>query len=367
MSPDQNKSSENAVGVEKKSRFSFKNKKVKIVLASLGALVVLGGIGAAAYVNSVYNRPENVLASAMGKYLLDGKDKSFDSTINVKLLDEGAQASGITEVEFKLGVQTSGKTVQADVELNVAVFSIKGAVQANENGNIYVQVKDLPALLGSDVATAYGIPEEMKEQIAALDEKWVEITKEDLANLTNQPVESGDTLDRCTEAIYGALESEDLANDFDKFYRKNKFLLANNPTEEVVNGKKLLKVDVGIDEEKAGAFGREFGNLQQVKDLFGACGLNSGESAVEEAEDDLSNGKMTVWLDRGKRELVRLEASGDGFDQETKTNEVKFSMEVKEPGAKLEAPSEVVNIKELMEMFGIDPSMLQGLGETSGA
>jgi hypothetical protein len=258
---------------------------------------------------------------------------------------------------MKMAVQVSGKTTQMDIEANLAIFRLRGAVQVNENGNLYVQLKDLPALLGSDVAAAYGIPEEMKQQMASLDQKWIEITKEDLANLTGQEAGTSE-LDKCTEAVYGVLENKALADDFNKFYKKHRFLLANNPVEEEVGGQKLLKVEVGLDEAKLKSFGDEFGKTTAIVDLVARCGLDSEESTVNETTDDLRNGKMTAWLDRGKRELVRLEASGDSFEQEVKAAEVKFSMSVKAPSGKLEAPTEVVNVMQLVEMFGVDPAIL---------
>jgi hypothetical protein len=341
------------------SKFSLKSKKVRIILASLLAVLVLGGAGAAAYVNSLYNKPENVLATAMANYLLDGKDKNFDAVINIGSEDP---SSATANTELKMGVQTSGKTTQIDLEANVSVFRLRGAVQSNENGNIYVQVKDLPELLGSDAASAYGIPEEMKRQIAALEDKWIEITPEDLASLTVSSASTEpSTFDACTEALYSALDNKDLGDSVDKIYKGNRFFLAKSSSEEVVDGKKLLKVEVGLDQEKLKSFANEMYGVGEIKVLVEKCGLAGEQNVATEAKDSLKNGKMTVWLDRGKRELVKLEASGDNFVEEKKTGDFKMAMTVNAPAAKLDAPTDVVNIKELLQMFGIDPAALNQL------
>lgn len=358
----ESKKVDSGVSKQKSSGDFLKSKKLKVVLASVAGVLLLGGAGFALYVKAQYNKPENVVAKAFSKYAFSSGDRKFDSVIEFKSEDA---SSPVSSVELKMGVETAGKSTQIELEANLSVFRIRGAVQANENGNIYVQLKDLPALLGSGVTDAYGLPAEMKNQIAALDSKWIEITKEDLKSLTAGQTESNDTFGKCMDSVYAAMENKELGETVDKFYMKNRFVTAKSSNEEVVDGKKLLKVEVGLDKEKLDAFGKQLVQEDAIKKLASDCGVDKPDSSTSqqasEAKDALRNTKVYAWVNRGKKELVKLEVTGDNYsEQGTKTGSLSFKMDVKEPSGKIEAPTEVVNIKELMQMFGVDPSMLSG-------
>jgi hypothetical protein len=144
----------------------------------------------------------------------------------------------------------------------------------------------------------------------------------------------------------------------DKIYRKNKFILANSSSTEVVNGKELLKVDVGLDKEKLKSFVQEVVKSDKVEKVVTDCDLrNSDSDNPGDSSDGLKDGKLLVWVDRGKKQLVKLEASGSSPSADESFSKVKLTMVVDRPSGKLEAPKDVVNIKDLMQTFGIDPSI----------
>jgi hypothetical protein len=342
----------------KKLKFNTKSKKLKILAIVLVAVLVVGGVASALVVKSIYNKPENVLAKAISKYAFSDEPKNFDASMKLNLEEP---TSGIKDMEMKMSVLSSGKSAQVDMELNLSVLRLRGAVQTNENGDIYVKVKDLPALLGSDFATAYGIPEEMKQQIQELDDTWIEITKADMDKLSGGQ-NSDNKYDKCVDKVYELMANESLADKVDGMYKDNRFFLAKSSSEEVINGKKLLKVEVGLDKTKLESFANGLKATGEYKDLATTCGINETETLKNE-EDNISkstvkNGKVFVWLDRGKKELVKMEMTGEFFEGERKTMTASMTMDVKDgSNVKLEAPEKKVNIMELLQKFGIDTSM----------
>jgi len=350
---------------EDNSTKSSKKKKLKIIAIVVGVVLVLGGVTAALVVRSIYNKPENVVATALGNYLLDGEDKNFDTKIS---LDMEEALMGVKNVDLGANVQMSGKTTQIDLTINASIITLRGSIQSNENGNLYVKIEDIPALLSSSALQASGLPAEMATQLSSLDKKWIEIKPKDIEKLTGKESEES-ALDKCTNALYAALDNDELGGSVDKLYKKHRFIIAKNAVEEKVGDKELLKVEVGLDQNKFNEFATELSKSDVAKKAIDDCGLSSdGNDNSSDDGSELKNGKLTVWVDRGKKELVKLEATGDNFTKDRQKNMgMKMTMDAKEPAVKLEAPSDTVNILTLLEGLGINPAMLQGLGGGSTA
>lgn len=364
MNPQEAQQTSPVKGPDDDTKQKKDKKKLKVIATGVAAVLVVGGVTAALVVRSIYNKPENVVATALGNYLLDGKDKNFDTKISMTMEEA---VMGVKDVDLSANVQMSGKTTQIDMTMNASIITLRGSIQSNENGTLYVKIEDLPALLSSSALQSSGIPAEMATQLASLDGKWIEIKAEDMEKLTGQKAGES-SFDKCTNALYAALDDDKLGDSVDKLYKQNKFLLAKSATEEKVGDRKLLKVEVGLDEAKFSAFAINLSKSDVAKKAIDSCGLssNSGDQSTDDSE--LKDGKLTVWVDRGKKELVKLEATGDDYTKEGKKNMgMKMTMEAKKPAAKLAAPTDTVNILTLLTNLGIDPAMLQGLGATSGA
>jgi len=331
-------------------------KKLKMVAIVVAAVLVLGGITTALVVSSIYNRPENVLAVALGNFLLDGEDKNFDTKVTIDL-DQATM--GVSKVSLTGNVQMAGKTTQIDLKVDASIISLKGSIQSNENGNIYVKIEDLPTLLASGAGTAYGLTAEMASQLEGLDGKWIEITPENITALTGK--EAGTSaFDKCTDALYTAMDNDQLADTVDSTYKKNKFLTVKSEETETVNGQELLKMGVGLDQAKLKTFTEELGKSDDAKKVLDACGMSGDSSSNEASGSELKEGKLTVWVNRGERELVKLEASGDSYSNGQKQGSLGVVVDVKEPKGEIKAPTDAVNILTVMQGFGLDPSMLSG-------
>ena len=335
-------------------------KKLLLILggAFIGVLMFGGLVGAVLYRNEK-NKPENVLAESVKNLLITKDDQRFETTSKIKLANE---TMGIKEVELKLDIQNSGMNAQTNFEVNLSVLRLRGAVQIRDNGDIYVKVKDLPALLSSDFASGAGIPEEMKAKLSELDDKWVEIKKEDIAELSGSD-EYSKTYDKCMKSLYGLREDKSFGKMVGNAYKDNRFMKINNSSDEVVDGVKLLKIEVGLDQNAAKIFGKNVGDLEQIKSVAKSCNDASATTPETEVENvnDFENGKLTVWIDRGKRKIKMIEASGEtNLDEQEAVGleSINLNVKVVDPKEKIEKPTDSINIKDLMAQFGVDESTL---------
>ncbi len=336
---------------------SKKNKKWKVIVAAVATILLLGGITAAMVVRSIYNKPENVLAIALGDFLLDGEDKNFDAKVNIDLAEA---TMGVKQVAITGNVQMVGKTTQIDLKVDASIISLSGAIQSNENGNLYVKIDDLPSLVATGAASAYGLTADQASKVAALDGKWIEIKPEDITSLTGQQAETS-AFDKCTNALYAAMDNDKLADKVNSEYKKNKFLVVKSEETETVNGQELLKMGVGLDKDRLNAFAAEINKSDDAKKVLDACGLNDDSStSADSAGTDLKEGKVTVWVNRSKKELVKLEASGDSYSADKKDATLTLTIDVKKPQGEIKAPSDAVNIMTVLQEFGLDPSTLSG-------
>ena len=357
MSPNQ---ANNQTTVNQKLKSKQPRKKILLMIGGVlvGVLMLGGLVGAVLYRNEK-NKPENVLAESVKNLLITKDDQRFETTSKIKLANE---TLGVKEVELKMDIQNSGMNAQADFEMNLSVLRLRGAVQVRDNGDIYVKVKDLPALLSSDLAAGTGIPEEMKTKLSELDDKWVEIKKEDIAELSGSS-EYSDTYDKCMKSLYGLKEDKDFGKLVGDAYKDNRFMKVNNSSEEVVDGAKLLKIEVGLDQNVAKTFGENVGNSEQIKSIVKSCdtaGSTASQAETEES-DDFQNGKMTVWIDRGKRKIKMIEMSGETTQKDREDagiESLNFKIKIAEPKVKIEKPTDSINIKDLLAQFGVDESTL---------
>lgn len=150
----------------------------------------------------------------------------------------------------------------------------------------------------------------------------------------------------------------------DDTYTSNRFMTAKSSSTEELDGRKVLKIEVGLDEQTAKNFVQKMGQSNLVKNILDKCRdeLGSLDSSAEDAESNIENGKLTVWADRGKKQMVKLEASGDVVeDGETSSFGVviepgKGDVSIEEIG-----DDEKVNIKDLLSAFGVNSEMVQSL------
>lgn len=334
-------------------------KKALLIVGAvlIGVLMLSGLVGAVLY-RKEKNKPENVLAESIKNLLIDEKDQRIEMTTKVELANNSL---GFNEVEIKADAQNSGRNVQTDFEVNLSVLRLRGAVQVRENGDIYVKVKDLPALLSSDFAAASGVPEEFKTRLSELDDKWVEIKREDVSELSGDS-EYSNLYEKCLDSVYALRTDKEFGKLVEKSYLDNRFMTVKSSSEEVVDDAKLLKIEVGLDEGAAKTFGKAMEESRQIKSIVESCTEGSSASSGEAEEtDDIQNGKMAVWIDRGKRELKMVEMSGETTEkdrEETGFERISLNLKMVEIKNKIEKPMNAVNIKDLLAQFGVDESGL---------
>ncbi len=345
-----------------KKGFFAKKKGLKIAgLAVLGVLL-LGGVAGALVIQSIKNRPQNVAAKSISNYLFglkEGGKSKFNMSFEPVAVDGATQS-----IEFGMDVATTKdlSAARVNLDLNVSAFRVRGMIQTAENGNIYIKLKDLPLLLSSYSQVQAGLTDEQKAQIGSLGDKWIEITPEDVKALGG---ESLSTENECTKVLSETVMGDEFGELVDGAYMSNRFITSKNSTEEVIDGKKVLKIEVGLDKEVAKKFVDKIAGDNSIKAIAEKCKdeLSGVASSTEDSPNELLNGKLTVWADKGKKQLVKLEASGDVFEDGEKTMAVKLAVEPGKGDAAMEVigDDDKVNIKDLLSAFGLSPEMLQGL------
>jgi hypothetical protein len=203
------------------------SKKLKIAGIVVLALIMFGGGAAALYIQSVKNRPENVAAKAIGEYVF-GLKNAGKSKMSLKVSSTDSPMANF-DLGLELATTDQVKAAQLNFDANVGAFRLRGGVQAAENGNIYIKLKDLPMLLGSTLGAQGGLSEEMTAQIEALGDKWIEITKEDLESFGGETVSQSD---ECTTALREAMMGDELGEKFDELYTKHMFLTSKSSSTE---------------------------------------------------------------------------------------------------------------------------------------
>ncbi len=341
-----------------KKGFFAKKKGLKIAGIALLLVLVLGGGVAALVVQSIKNQPQNVAAKSISNYLFGLKDGG-KSKITFKFNSDSVKSG---EAVLELATAKGLAAGQGNINFKVDGNQLGGSVQVAENGNLYVKVNNLASMLGSFTGDSSALTEEQKSVISSLNEKWVEITADDIKSL------GGDKFSQeneCTTALSSAVMGDELGSLVDRTYTSNRFMTANSSSVEELDGRKVLKVEVGLDEETARKFGEKLGKSNLIQNIFDKCKdeLSSLDSSSESSSGGFKNGKLTIWADRGKKQLVKLEASGETSEGDQKNSSFSLIVEPGKGDVEIEniGDDNKINIKDLLSAFGVDEGMLQSL------
>lgn len=352
MAPSEN------VNEKVKKGFFAKKKGLKIAGIVVLAILMLGGVVGALVVQSIKNQPQNVAAKSISNYLF-GIKEGGKSKITFKFSGNGVESG---EAVLSLATSKGLSSGQANVDFKVDGNQLGGSVQVAENGSFYIKVNNISSILSAFTASSSTLSNEQKEMLNSLGEKWVEVTPDDIKSLGGDKFS---TENECSKALSETLMGDDLGNLVDSTYTANRFMTAKNSSTEELDGRKVLKVEVGLDEATAKKFGQKLsqnslvkGVLDKCKDEFSGLSNNQDSSSTE-----FKNGKLTVWADRSKKQLVKLEASGEMVKDGESEGMLSLVVEPNKGDVSIEEIGEddKVNIKELLSAFGVSPEMIQSL------
>lgn len=340
-------------------------KKLLVILGSAFlAILLLGGVTTALIMRSINNKPEKVLADAMSKALRSTKTGADSLGMNMKIKMADNQSSPINEIEIK-GVMSSdqNKNVQMDLEVNASIFRVRGSIQSNQDGNMYIQVKDIPSLLSSGLGDQAGIPEETKQKLLSLENKWIKISPEDIKELTGD--DSFANSQKCSAAVQDLMSNKDFENNLQELYKGNQFVIINNSTNEDLNGRKMLKIDANLDQGAGKNFVRGAVETEPFKKMLEECGTNlddfknSASTEPSSNDSEFRNTKAYIWIDKKSREISKISFSADGYDNGRKSGDMTMDFDFTVPQTEIVTPTDTVNLLDLMRDLGIDPQSVQ--------
>ena len=344
-----------------------KNTKLRIIIASIVTVVLLGG-GVAAY-NLWYQNPDKVVHDGFANVLTHKGSLTADGTFTVgndnmdgkyvlnAMRTEKNEATGTMSISMKI---KEGGLKDQTIELQGAgVYAADGTVYFKVT-NIKKTVSTIINKYVSDLADRYqkmgyniteaqqqSARESMHKQIdasvAKLENQWIKVSASDM--------EDDDAKEyKCYTDAFKKLSTKENTNELTDVYKKNQF---------IVVGKKLgskdgsLGYDVTIDKTKAKAFGEATKNTAVAKALD-ACEDKDGKKTTDSAaktSDTTEVKTFQVWVSRWSHQLTKVIYEGvttDESDGDKTTVKVDLGLKYGNAGG-VDIPANAKTLDEVKE------------------
>ena len=277
---------------------------LKFLIIALLAMTVLGGASAAAYYGVyVPNQPQNVLKAAAINTV---QQKQLAYSGQLTSTSTAAGDSSALKLEFS-GKSDADKKAEA-LTLNITYSGVTVGLEGRLiDDNIYVKVSDLDKV-ASELATF--VPDEAAT-----------FTK--LSNLVNDKwiVIDSTLLDKSSAKC--ALDANLTLNDSDikllgQLYQQHPFATIDSSSSDTIDGKKVAKYDVSLDNKTGGQFVDGLKDLSVVKALD-KCDKSKSldKSAADQTSKASGTTKLTIWVDKKSKLISQIGYSDNG---ETKDN-----------------------------------------------
>ncbi|MBI5357854.1 hypothetical protein HZB74_03345 [Candidatus Saccharibacteria bacterium] len=267
-------------------------KKTAIIIAVV-VVALLGGSAAAYYGVVVPNKPQNVIKKTIENTLTMEK---FSGKGSASFQDKSGEQSTAVTANYSLQGDSTKNASAGQIEVAVTGIKVPFEYRAIEKA-LYLKVGDL-STVESLIAAQAGPGSEayIKEITGKVTNKWIEFDESLLKSYTSDECSllSGDT----------KLTNQDVEKLLE-LYDKNMFIDVKSTSKEKIDGKSVTKAELGLNEEKAKAFGKELEQVEYFKKIDKCLGddKSATETATEEFKGDAS---FTVWIDKGKN-LVKFE------------------------------------------------------------
>lgn len=335
---------------QKKKRF------LTIIMVALVFLLILGGGGGFAYYTAMNNRPEKVLADALGNTLKDLLDRKPSSAIgSIKYEFKGAKNGSAT---FEYNSKTADNNTQQEASLNLKYenvdVAVKGAVIMFGSDETYVKFDELKQTVDQiskkspDLAL---VVEAYKPLVDKIDSKWIKIDKQSLVELGF--ANSEEEVDKCSTALTNLRISKKDQKQIKKLFLENQFAFAVEklPKDKVENEVSYhYKLD--FNEQKSINFMKSMLGLESYKTLKSDCRIKDEE--FDKQLEDLKNNTskeadkikpvVELWVGGKTRLPTKLKVT---TSEETVTMEFVSTIKINDKNFKIEAPADSMNIKDL--------------------
>lgn len=333
-----------------------KSKKPAKLVALIAAVVVLVGAGsAAAYFGVVVpNKPENVLQTALVN-TLGQQQINYKGSID---LDSSGTAMKAT---FSGAGDSTAKA--ADVQLAFTVSGVNVSLEGRVvDKNVYVKAGDLSSLaaLAGTFAPDYAAPATAISK--ALSDKWIVIDSTLLK-------EAGVS---CVLDSNWSLTKADLTQIQDQ-YKKHPFTTIVSNSGDTVDGKKVQKFELSLDDNKLASFGNNLNNLSVTKSLAD-CQKGKSLPKASDAKGDGDKTPVTVWVDKSTKRIVKIASTSTAQDLKKSnlkgSGSITFSYEkvsIKAPEGATPLLQVIATLQTALGGTGLDLTQLIGTGGASSS
>lgn len=320
-----------------------KKKKMIIIGAIIiGALGLLSGGTAAAY-NLWYQNPDKVVMDAVGSLLQSGTS-THKITLDVKTKDVAMKIS----VDAKVAESPASEAdINATLTYGGKDYTVKGATLTDKDGNLYLKLNDVKALLTEFVGSETDLSS-FNDLITKVDGQWIKVSSDDLKSVS----EDYSKTQTCVTNALKSLDDKATIDELTDVYKKNQFIVVGDKIgAKDVDGTASLGYKVTIDEAKTKSFYTSLGETKVGKALT-ACD-SSFDFKASDLDSSTDNSKTTteaqVWASRFGHQLTE-------FDVTSKDNDGTTATVVWNPkfvkGVTVETPAKSVPVNELMTDIG---------------
>jgi hypothetical protein len=337
-----------------------KSKKWIFAIIVIVLVLVIGG-GAGAYFGYVKpNQPKNVVKTALSNVLANDQRRSFEITAEINSTDSD------TQLEFDnlsiSGGMDQDSNIRADIDVEASGFNVSAsAIVRFDDQEAYLKLDGLDSLFSSFLGSV--ADPSITDFINTLSDNWIRLSVSDFEDAGFITSSQANNATECIDAISTFIESSgsDLQRQFDSLYDQANFASMKKVGADIIDGKKMTKYAVNIDEARLKAFGSQLGNVLvgSSQELVDKCGLVTSDSSSDESSSSTSNMNLQdtyLWIDSDKQVgQVQVTIKDD-------TMEVVLTGKLGNESVDTSQPDDFVTVPELLQ----DPTFSQMLGGLLG-
>lgn len=268
-----------------------RNRRTLFAGIAAGLILLTGGSAAAYYGIYLPNTPENILKKSISN-ALTAPATSGKGSGNIKDKDSAA-----IFLNYALQQDTTKNTF--NIVLDAAFSGVKLPVEVRSvDKSLFFKVGDLATLKG--VAALYA-PETgplIDEVSKKVSNQWIEVDQ----SLLNSVFKD----EKCNPFSSTAYKFTD--NDSKELlsvYDKNEFVSIKNASDDTIEGRTVTKMELGVDQSKSDAFGKELEQTAFFKRI-NECSKGVSPGSKQPTDQFKGTSDLTVWVDKSQKEIVKL-------------------------------------------------------------
>jgi hypothetical protein len=282
-----------------------KSKKWIFAVIVIVLVLVIGG-GAGAYFGYVKpNQPKNIVKTALSNVLANDQRRSFAITAEIN------STNSDTQLEFDnlsiSGGMDQDSNIRADIDVETSGFNVSAsAIVRLDDQEVYLKLDGLDSLFSSFLGSV--ADPSITDFINTLTSNWVRLSISDFEDAGFIASSQAENATGCIDAISTFIKSSgsDLQHQFDSLYDQANFASMSKVGSDTVDGKKMTKYAVTIDQARLKAFGGQLGNVLvgSSQELVDKCGMVASDSSSDESSSSSNSMDLQsayLWIDSNKQ------------------------------------------------------------------